>query len=328
MRKFRLILLCVLAVPLVALTAAHTNAQTLYDIEGIVEGPDASPLSAVAVYLEDITRARLQQTMTASDGRYRFSRIGAGTYFVVAKPNSTQFRGAVRRVELIDTGRSGPAANEKVDFSLEAVARRDGMSGIVFAQEVPAEAIAKFEHALEGLAKKKTAQAIQDLNEALRIFPNYFMAAQQLGLTYVEIEDYQKAIPPLVKAIEINGKAGASFLGLGIASLKLGRADLALEALERAKAFDEKSFRVHFYLGLTQLELNRLEAAESSLKTAYQLGGPTKAASARLYLASIYTKRGQNRRAIDELEGYLRDSPKAANALSVRQAISNLKSKL
>ena len=112
------------------------------------------------------------------------------------------------------------------------------------------------------------------------------------------------------------------------ASLNLGRADLALDALQRARPLDEKSFRVHFYLGLTLLELNRLDEAEAALKLSYQLGGSQKAASANLYLASVYTKRNQNREAINALESYLRDSPKAANAARVRDAIANLKSKL
>ncbi len=329
MSKSRLVIVFALCATIFSF-ARSTNAQTLYDIDGLVEGPDATPLGGVAILLEDITRVRIGQTITSSDGRYKFSRINAGTYYIVAKPNSSEFRGAVRRVELIDTGRSGAApSNEKVDITLEAMPRRgDSVTGTIFAQDVPAEASARFQNALDNVAKKNTTQAIKDLTEALRVFPNYFMATQQLGLIYVEIEDYQKAIPPLVKAIEINPRAGSSYLALGIASLKLGRPDLALDALDRSRSLEEKSFRVHFYLGLTFLELNRLDDAEGALKNAYKLGGPAKAASAHLYLASVYTKRGRHREAIAELETYLRESPKAANAPSVREAISNLRSKL
>jgi tetratricopeptide (TPR) repeat protein len=330
MNALRPIILSALCLVTIALNAASTRAQTLYDIEGVVEGPDSTPLGGVAVFLEDLTRARIGQTITSTDGRYRFNRISAGTYFIVARPNTSEFRGAVHRVELIDTARSGAAASiERLDFHLETVPRRtDLIIGTLFAQEIPPAASAKFDQALANISKKNNAQAIKDLNDALAIFPNYFLASQQLGLIYVETEEYQKAIPPLLKAIEVNGKAGASYLALGIASLKLGRADLALDALERARRLDEKSFRVHLYLGITQLELNKFDQAETALKTAYQLGGPTKASSAHLYLASIYNKRGQKRQAIDELEAYLRDSPKATNAASIKEAIASLKAKL
>ena len=315
---------------IVALTAVHTQAQTFYEIEGVVEGPDSTPITGVAVFLEDLTRARVGQAITSGDGRFRFNRVVAGTYYIVAKPNNTEFRTAVRRVELLETTRVGSStSSERVDITLETMPRRsESGSGTVFAQDVPPQAVTKFERALERLAKKNNEQAIRDLTDALGIFPNYFMAAQQLGLIYVEIEDYQKAIPPLVKAIEVNNKAGSAYLALGIASLKLGRPDLALDALQRARPFEEKSFRVHFYLGLTLLELNRLNDSETALKLAYQLGGTQKASSANLYLASIYTKRNQNREAINALETYLRDSPKAANAARVKEAITNLKSKL
>jgi tetratricopeptide (TPR) repeat protein len=313
-----------------ALTPVHIQAQTFYEIEGVVEGPDSTPLNGVAVFLEDLTRARIGQAITSSDGRYRFNRIVSGTYYIVARPNSSEFRTAVRRVELIETTRVGTSSSsERVDIALEAAPRRsESGPGTIFAQDVPPEAVEKFEHALDKLAKKNSAQAIRELNEALRIFPNYFMAAQQLGLIYVEIEDYQKAIPPLVKAIEVNAKAGPAYVALGIASLNLGRPDLALDALQRARPLEEKSFRIHFYLGLTLLDLNRLDEAESALKLAYELGGRHKAAAAHLYLASVYSKRNQYRQAIDALETYLRDSPKAGNAARVREAIANLKSKL
>jgi Tfp pilus assembly protein PilF len=326
----RLIIVSALCSAIIALTPVHTRAQTFYEIEGVIEAPDSTPLNGIAVFLEDLTRARVAQSITSSDGRYRFNRVAAGTYYIVARPNSSDYRSAVRRVELIETTRVGSStANERVDITLEAMPHRTA-TGLttVYAQEVPPEASAKFERALERLAKKNNEAAIRELNDALRIFPNYFMATQQLGLLYVELEDYQKAIPPLVKAVEINAKAGQSYLGLGIASLKLGRPELALDALQRARPLDEKSYRVHFYLGLTLIELNRPDEAETSLKLSYQLGGAQKAASAHLYLAAIYSKRGENQQAINELESYLRDSPKAANAARVKDAITNLKAKL
>ena len=329
MTKSRLIIISLLCCTTLAITAGSTQAQTLYDVEGVIEGPDSIPIGGVAVLLEDLTRARIAQTITSTDGRYRFSRVIAGTYYLVAKPNSSEFRSAVRRLELIDTSRSGVApSSERVDITLESMRRIEPKAGTVFAQEVPREASTRFQRALENLGKKNNDQAIKDLNEALRIFPNYFMAAQQLGLIYVETEDYQKAIAPLVKAIEVNAKAGPSYVALGIASLKLGRPDLALDALERARPFEEGSFRVHFYLGLTLLELKRFDDAESALKVAYKLGGAARAASVHLYLASIYSTRGQHQKAIDELETYLRESPKANNAASIKDAIARLKSKL
>ena len=312
---------------LVAGSAAVVRAQSYYEIEGVVEAPDAKPLNGIAVYLEDRTRSRLAQSITAGDGRFQFNRVTSGVYFIVVKPNNTEFRPTERRIELIETARVGSnTATERVDIVLEPIVRRTDLpAAVIFAQEVPDAAKEKFEHAVDEINKKKTELAIKDLTAALGIFPDYFQAAQQLGLLYVEAESYQLAIPPLVKAIEVNPKAGSAYVALGIASLKLGRADLALDALQRAQPFEDKSFRMHFYLGLTLLELNRLDEAEVALRESYRLGGPSKAASAHLYLASIQTKRGHKSDAITELETYLRENPKAPNASAVREAIAKLR---
>jgi predicted Zn-dependent protease len=312
---------------LVAGSAVVVQAQSYYEIEGVVDGPDAKPLNGIAVYLEDQTRSRLAQAITAGDGRFQFSRVTSGVYYIVVRPNNTEFRPTERRVELLETARFGSnTATERVDIALEPIARRgDFPATVVFAQEVPPPAKAKFDHALDQIGKKKTDMALKDLTDALEIFPDYFMAAQQLGLLYVEIERYQQAIPPLVKAIEVNPKAGSAYVALGIASLKLGRADLALDALQRAQPLEDKSFRLHFYLGLTFLQLERLDEAEKALRESYRLGGPSKAASAHLYLASIQSKRGNKSEAIVELETYLRENPKAANVSTIKEAIAHLK---
>jgi tetratricopeptide (TPR) repeat protein len=330
MKSLHPLLLVSLCTLFLAWSGRHAQAQSFYEVEGIVYGPNSTPVKGVAVFLEDLTRSRIGQTITDSDGRYRFSRIEAGTYHIVVKPNDRQLQSAIHRLELINTARVGSNSSmERLDITLAALPRQaDAASGTLFAQDVPTLAGAEYDRAMESLSKKDNEQAIKQLNAALKIFPDYFVAAQQLGLLHVENEQYQKAIGPLVKAIEINSNAGRSYLALGIASLRLGRADLALDALERARRTDPKSFRVHFFLGLAQLELNRLDEAERSLKQAYNLGGATKAASARLHLASIYSKQGKSLEAINELQAYLRDHPKAANAASIREAINKLKTKL
>lgn len=314
---------------LVCAACLAARAQSFYEVEGVVYAPGSQPLAGVAVFLEDVTRVRVGQSITGSDGRYRFSRVAAGTYFVVVRPPDAQLQPVVHRLELINSARSGIASSsERLDIQMSAVPRRaTAAAGVVFAQDVPADAEAEYGRAMESLGKKERARAAEQLKRALKLFPNYFAATQQLGLLYVEGEQFQEAMAPLVKAVEINPKAAPSYLGLGIASIKLGRPDLALDALERARKLDAKSYRVHFYLGLALTDLNRLDEAVASLREAHRLGAAAKFGAARLYLASVYTKRGQHREAAAELESYLAENPNAANAANVREAIKKLKAK-
>jgi tetratricopeptide (TPR) repeat protein len=309
-------------------TCAAARRESFYEVEGVVYGPGSQPLPGIVVFLEDVTRARVGQSITGSDGRYRFSRVAAGTYFIVVRPTDGRLQPAVHRLELINSARGGGVASssERVDIMIGAVPRRAAAAaGTLFAQDVPGEAEAEYERALESLGKKDRARAAERLKRALKIFPDYFDAAQQLGLLYVEGEQFGEAMAPLVKAIEVNPKAAPSYLGLGIASISLGRPDLALDALEHARQLDAKSYRVHFYLGLALTDLNRLDEAVVSLKEAHRLGVPAKFGAARLYLASVYTRRGQRREAAAELETYLAENPNAANAANVREAVRKLK---
>ena len=129
------------------------------------------------------------------------------------------------------------------------------------------------------------------------------------------------------KALGINSKAAPSHLGLGIAYLNLNHPKEAIDELNKARDLDAKSFRAYFYLGIAMLNLGELDQAERSLKEAYTLGG-SRAQASHLYLASIYSTRKQYKQAIDELEAYLRDNPKAANAANVQETIRKLKAKL
>jgi regulator of sirC expression with transglutaminase-like and TPR domain len=67
-----------------------------------------------------------------------------------------------------------------------------------------------------------------------------------------------------------------------------------------------------------------LVEAENNLARAFELSG-RKLVSVYLQRARIYEKRGEPARAAAELEQYLRESPDAANAGAIRQAIKHLR---
>ena len=317
---------CLLA--LLCLSAAG-RAPTTYEIRGVVYAPDSTPLESIVVSLENQARAQVGQTMTDSDGRYVFSNVASGVYYLTAKPNAIQFQPAIQRIELIDTG-PGESV-EKVDFVLRPDTHRDKNSsspGTFFAQAVPPAAEKEYMAAMNSLPKEEKESATSHLKRAIEIFPDYFLALQQLGLIYVESNQFQPALELLQRAQRINPKAALCNLALGIVYVNLDRPHEAIEALRMAQNLDAGSYRIHLYLGIALLNLERLDEAEAALKRAYALGTASKASTAHLYLASIYSKRKQYRSAIGELEAYLLENPKASNTSNIQKAIQNLKAKL
>ena len=307
------------------------SAQTVYEVEGTVYGPDSKTIANVTVTLQNHAGAQIDQDITKNDGRYRFAGVIAGTYYISVKAAEPGLQQLLQKIELINTGRSVTNySKERFDFSLNrtAAAERSPVVGTVFAQVVPPDAEKEYLSAVTYISKGEREAAVVKLNRAIQLFPTYFLALQQLGLVYIDTEKDQQAIGPLEKSLEVNPRSAQSHLGLGMAYVNLDRPKEAIKELNEALALDRREFRSYLYLGMALINTGKLDEAEKSFKEAYSIGGPTQARTAHLYLASIYSTRKEYQKAIAELETYLRENPKTPNASKIQEAIAKMKAKL
>jgi len=310
-------------------TAQVIRAQTIYDLKGKIYGPNSQPIPNVLVILENHARARIGQDITGPEGRYEFNGLIAGTYYISVKPDETQFQPSSQVIELINTTRgANSSSTETVDFSLRSNVRSNPPPGTTYAQAVPPEAEKHYLGAIKSITKGDKEQATKELARAIQIFPDYFLALQQLGLLYVDQAKYEEGIEPLKRAVQVNSKAARAHFGLGKAYLSLDRPRDAIPELDAAHTLDPKMFAADLYLGIALISTGDLVKAERSLKEAHSVGGPIQAKAAHLYLASIYNVLKQYKKAMDELETYLRENPKADNAANVKEAIKKLRAKL
>ena len=317
---------------LLSLTANFntSNAQTQYRIEGYVYGSDSKPLPNIVISLQNQSHIQVSQDITTSDGRYQFTGIAAGTYYLIVKARENEFQSVSHQVELLDTSRGGNIQSmERVDFTLKAVSGRTDSNSAetVFAQAVPPEAENEYLVALKNLKKAERDQAIDHLKNAIKSFPTYYLALRQLGFLYLDVNGNQEAIQTFSETIKVNPKSADAHLGLGMAYVNLGEFQVGVAELETARSLDARLTKTYLYLGIAQIGLNNLDLAEQTLKQAYAIAGPVEGRSVHLYLASVYDKKKEYQKAVDELETYLRENPKAANAGNIRQAIQKLKAK-
>src|SRR5258705_11835800 len=105
--KFKYSVLFVFAALFFAWGSENIVAQTVYEIEGVVYGPDSNALPNVGMTLENHARAQIDQDITKSDGRYRFSGIIAGVYYISIKRRETKFQHLLQRGELRNTAADG-----------------------------------------------------------------------------------------------------------------------------------------------------------------------------------------------------------------------------
>lgn len=311
--------------------ARRAGAQTVYEVEGTVYGPDSKALVNVTVTLQNHAGAQIDQDITKNDGRYRFAGVLAGTYYISVKAAEPGLQQLLQKIELINTGiRVTNYSKERFDFSLRrtAASERPPVVGTVFAQAVPPDAEKEYRSAVISISKGEREAAVVKLKRAIQLFPTYFLALRQLGLLYIDSEKDQQAVEPLKKSLEVNPRSSQSHLGLGMAYVNLDRPKEALKELNEALALDRKDFRSYLYLGMALINMGKLDEAEKSLKEAYSIGGPIQARTAHLHLASIYSTRKEYQKAIAELETYLHENPNPPNASKIREAIAKMKAKL
>ena len=98
-------------------------AQTIYEVEGTVYGPDGKVIPNVTVSLQNHSAAQVDQDISKSDGRYRFANVFAGTYYLLLKPPDQSLQSVVQKIELIDSGvRMSNSSKERFDFTLKETA--------------------------------------------------------------------------------------------------------------------------------------------------------------------------------------------------------------
>lgn len=91
------------------------------------------------------------------------------------------------------------------------------------------------------LQQQQYRSAIASFQTAIRKFPNFGRAYKNLGLAYIQQNNYRDALPNLTKALEILGGDGGLFGLIGYCHLNLERFGPALDAYRFALVFEPES---------------------------------------------------------------------------------------
>ena len=273
---------------------------------------------------------------TDSSGSFNFQGLAAGSYTVVIESKDFE---TVRERVLIDSdsvsSRSGGGVistprPQTVQIYLVPKRPESGESspGVLNAAlaAVPKPALDLYYKALESSRNKQGQKAVEQFRQALAIHPDFALALRDLGAEYLKANQPEKAVEPLRASVKLDPQDTAALLNLGIALFQKKEFSAAEEQLRRALKRDARLATAHYYLGVTLIQRQSLEEAEKELRHAVE-GSGDRVALAHYYLGGLYWKRGEHRRAADELEAYLRLSPDAQNAAQVRATVKELRAK-
>lgn len=231
------------------------------------------------------------------NGSFQIHGVRPGQYVLVVKGD----RGAVVHQEFIN---AGPNMGE-VWIQLPARKTDRPVGGTVSAKalqhKVPSKAAKEFARSIKAAEKGDTQTAIEHLEKAIQIDPDYMEAHNNLGSQYIQVDKYDQALAHLQKACELD--PGASMPQVNLATVLLMRKDFAAAetAARRALDLDPRLSGARFTLAISLLELNKEidEAIQQLQRIADDIP------RAHIVLARFYEAQGDKEKAGSELKLYL-----------------------
>src|SRR5438128_1740921 len=163
------------------------DGQGAHTLQGRVIAPDGIPPTNPVKITLTFNGRPIYEVFTDLSGRYSFTGISKGTYQLTAEGDSQTFETTSVYAEVSAFG-SAPQLFTQ-DIQLRPLAgKRTPRPGVVnvFTQDVPKAAREARERASKLAGEGKPEAAIEKLNEAVKIFPDYFDAHLLLGNQFLK----------------------------------------------------------------------------------------------------------------------------------------------
>jgi len=178
---------------------------------------------------------------------------------------------------------------------------------------------------MELAKKEKFDEAMDSLREAVKLEPDYAFAWCELGKLQVAHNHAVEGRQSFEAAAKSEPRWLEPLLELSLLHLHAGNwkelADVTDQVL-RLNSFDYPG--VFFYNALANYNLNRLQVAEKSVRSAQRLDTRSRYPQAAHLLGDILTVNRQYAQAADEFRRYLALAPKAADAPAVRKELEDI----
>lgn len=257
------------------------------------------------------------------DGKFKFKNLVPGSYSVIIHvPRMGEFR---------QTYSVGPAtADKKGRVKINILIHPSRASRIYTPKDrftvpvqrlsIPSKARKEYLEAHKKLRKNDLDGAVEHLDRATELAPQYSAAWNSLGTISYQRGNYAEAEEYFREAIRQDPDAFEPVVNLGGALLSQNRAQEAVKVNEDAVKRRPKDALANSQLGLSYLDSGNTELAERYLLETKRLD-PGHFSGPQIYLSQIYFKRGEKQAAAAELEHYLRYHPDAKEAPQIREAI-------
>jgi len=314
---------------MVALAAA-AGAQP-HELDGrlatplLVRGTLAGAHSEEVLLLDEGDWAVARGAVEAS-GRFQLTAPGPGVYKVAIRRRQTlhvlQEVVVSSREPVLTLALSSVDAKPLLRPARQAVAAEHLVGQERLARRIPKEAQKSFDQARGLVRRGHSAEAVEKLEKAIALAPDYLEALNNLAIQYMRRGEDKRAEDLLRRSVALDATAWQPRLNLALVLMNQQAHEPARSELARALDLAPNSPLPPFHLGRLHVLLGQIEQAERWFHRALEIdpGFPM----AHLYRGYARLQTGRRVEGRADLAAYLALVPKAEDAARVREQIAQI----
>ncbi len=270
--------------------------------------------------LESMNNSGIAVNMTSSSGSAEFSGLRAGGYRLVVSGSGIQTtQGGIFQIE------GGKAFETETIVVRKLETGQNGDRHPVAASDlnVPKDAVKEFEKASKEIAKQNWGKAIDHLNKATTIYPQYSSAYNNLAICYERLGQKDREKEALQKAISINEHYVPALINLAHMAVADNNFAEAGRILNKAIATDPTNLEALALLSRVDFMQARYDQAIADAHKVHAMPHENYA-MVHFTAAGAFEREGRIADAIAELQTFLHEQPKGPRADAVRKLIPQL----
>ena len=198
-------------------------------------------------------------------------------------------------------------------------------SGMVSASDlnVPQKARKEVDKANEAMAEQNWKKALEHLNKALALAPQYATAYNNLGVLYAKTNDFPHEEEALKKAIAVDDHFAAAFVNYGKLCLQQKNFPQAEAMLQKAVSVEPNNSESLMLLADAEYMNRHFDAAIASSHQAH-VSEKDHPSFVHYIAARAYQQEGRQQDALVEFRLFLQEEPKGPRADHVRGDIAKI----
>ncbi len=275
------------------------------------------------VSLVSTSGAHIAEDLTNSDCEVYFVNVAPGSYHVTVSGAG---------IENSDSRRFDLDSHRRQDLDINITRTREaehgttGPAGSLVAAvdlNIPESARKEFDKANQFVAKGNWQKAMERLNRAIAIYPDYAEAYNNLGVVYGRLGDRTRNLEALQKAVSLNDHFAPAYLNL--ARMAIADRDLvqAEALLDKAVAIEPTNSQVLVLLANTELLNHHYDQALANCRKAHS-GAQGPHAVAHYVAARVFEYENRPTDAVAELQTFLLEETPGPRANVARKEMTAL----